>query len=142
MDKCKCWEETKKRIVGWYRGEPIHKTVQICNGTKEREECSCDGNKSKCNFYPENRKESKSMNTAEMWIKAQEDEMCYETVDQGPDTVILYYQKDKGLFDENNIRCGPEMWNYFDDLMNEQWRLRTMTKSEAEARFNIKIVGD
>ena len=40
------------------------------------------------------------------------------------------------------MRCGPDMWNYFDDLMNEQWQLRTMTKSEAEAKFNIKIVGD
>lgn len=82
------------------------------------------------------------MNTAEMWLKAQEDGMCYETVDRGPDTVILYYQKDKGLFDEDDIRCELEVWNYFDSLMNEQWKLRTMTKAEAEAKFNIKIVGD
>ena len=82
------------------------------------------------------------MNTAEMWTKAQEDGMCYETTEQGPDNIILYYQRDRGLFDEDNVRCGPEMWNYFNDLMNEQWRLRTMTKSEAEAKFNIKIVDD
>ena len=100
MDKCKCWEEETKRIVGWYRGEPIHKTVQICNGTKEREECSCNGDESKCNFYPEKRKENKNMNTAEMWLKSQEDGMCYETIEQGPDAVSLYYQKDKGLFDD------------------------------------------
>lgn len=142
MEKCKCWEEETKRIVGWYRNEPMHKTVQICNGTKEREECSCNGDKLKCNFYPENRKESKSMNSAEMWVKAQEDGMCYETVEQGPDAVTLYYQKDKGLFDGYSMRCDPNIWDYFDDLMNEQWRLRTMTKSEAEAKFNIKIIGD
>lgn len=66
--------------------------------------------------------------------------MCYETVEQGPDAVILYYQKDKGLFYDDNMRCDPNMWNYFDDLMNEQWRLRTMTKSEAEEMFHIKII--
>lgn len=137
MEKCSCWEE-----VSAMRRYPNLETIQICNGTKEREECSCNGDKSKCNFYPENRKESKTMNTAEMWIKAQEDSMCYETVEQGHDGTILYYQKDKGLFDENNMQCTPYIWNYFNDLMNEQWRIRTITKSEAEKRFNIKIIGD
>lgn len=141
MENCKCWEK-EEVIMGYYHDYPMKKVKQICNGTREREECSCDGNKSKCNFYPEKRKENKSMNSAEMWIKAQENGMCYETVEQGPDNVTLYYQKDKGLFDDDSMRCGPDMWNYFDDLMNEQWRLRTMTKSEAEAKFNIKIVED
>lgn len=143
MDKCECWE-LRKTIVGWHDKSPLYGqyTKQICNGTKEREECTCGGNVAECNFYPEKRKEGKTLNTAEMWLKAQKDGMCYEAVEQGPDTVILYYQKDKGLFDEDGMRCGPEIWNYFDDLMNEQWRLRTMTKAEAEAKFNIKIVGD
>lgn len=26
---------------------------QVCYGTKEREECSCEGNTNQCNFYPE-----------------------------------------------------------------------------------------
>lgn len=137
MEKCNCWEE-----VSAMRRYPNLETIQICNGTKEREECTCDGDESECNFYPQKRKESKSMNTAEMWIKAQEDSMCYETVEQGPDGTILYYQKDKGLFDENNMHCTPYIWNYFNDLMNEQWRIRTITKSEAEKRLNIKIIGD
>lgn len=142
MEKCSCWN-TKSVVTKWRNGTPIDvETVQYCNGTKEQEACSCGGDVNKCDFYPEKRKEGKHMKTAEMWVKAQEDGMCYETVEQGPDTVTLYYQKDKGLFDDDSMRCGPDMWNYFDDLMNEQWRLRTMTKSEAEAKFNIKIVGD
>lgn len=141
MERCNCWEE-KEVIIGYYHDYPMKKVKQICNGTREREECSCDGDESKCNFYPEKRKENRGMNTVEMWTKAQEDKMCYETISQESDTDVLYYQKDKGLFDEDGMSCGPEMWDYFDDLMNEQWRLRTMTKSEAEARFNIKIVGD
>lgn len=138
MIKCKCWELTDKRMYG--DGYNYTVPIQICNGTKEREGCSCNGDESKCNFYPEKRKENRGMNTTEMWTKAQEDKMCYETISQEPN--LLYYQKDKGLFDEEGMRCGPELWNYFDDLMNEQWRLRTMTKSEAEAKFNIKIVGE
>ena len=93
MKKCKCWE-IKYQIVGWYDAEtPIfsNNPIQRCNGTKEREECSCDGDESKCNFYPEKRKKSKTMSTTEM---------------------------------------------------SKQRQLRTMAKSEAEKRFNIKIVGD
>ena len=57
--------------------------------------------------------------------------------------LLLYIiKKNKGLFDEDNMRCAPDVWNYFDDLMNEQWQLRAMTKSEAEAKFNIKIIDD
>lgn len=141
MEKCKCWEETK-RIVGWYGDKPMYKNIQICNGTKEREECDCNGDKSKCNFYPEKRKESKIMNTTEMWLKAQKNGCCYETTYKGKDYITLYYQKDKGLFDDDQYPCKPDMWESFDELMNEQWQLRTMTKSEAEAKFNIKIVGD
>lgn len=141
MIKCKCWEELVT-IKGWNGNKNLYNYKQICNGTKEREECTCDGDITKCNFYPEKRKEKKVMNAAEMWLKAQKDKMCYETIEQGPDAVTLYYQKDKGLFDNDGVRCGPDMWNYFDDLMNEQWRLRAMTKSEAESKFNIKIVGD
>lgn len=136
MEKCKCWEETK-RIVGWYRDEPIHKTVQICNGTKEREECSCNGDKSKCNFYPKNRKESKTMNTAEMWIKAQEDGKTYYRGD-------VEYQKDTGLVEIGTQEVWPlDAWSSLNNLMEEEWeQYQTMTKSEAEAKFNIKIVGD
>lgn len=113
-----------------------------CWGTKERELCSCNGDVNKCNFYPEKRKENKIMNTTEMWLKAQEDGCCYETTYKGEDYITLYYQKDKGLFDDDQYPCKPDMWENFDELMNEQWQLRTMTKSEAEAKFNIKIVGD
>lgn len=144
IKKCEHWEE-KYQFISWYDTYAPNlsdKPIQICKGTKECKNCSCNGDVTKCDFYPEKRKENNIMNTAEMWIKAQEDGMCYETIEQGPDAFTLYYQKDKGLFDNDGVRCGPETWNYLDDLMNEQWKLRTMTKSEAEARFNIKIVGE
>lgn len=42
MAKCDCYYQ--------------HGTKFLCYGTKEMEECSCGGNESKCNFYPEKRK--------------------------------------------------------------------------------------
>ena len=35
----------------------IEHGMSVCWGTKERETCTCDGDKSRCNFYPEKRKE-------------------------------------------------------------------------------------
>ena len=144
MNKCSCWEE-KYQIIGWHNAQtPMFskKPIQRCNGTKEREECTCDGDITKCTFYPEKRKEKKTMNTAEMWIKAQEDRMCYEMILPQSLNDEVFYQKDRGLFDGSGFQATLDNFEKFDDFMKKQWRLRTMTKSEAEAKFNIKIVGD
>ena len=62
---CDCYEVTKERHYlteydkGYYygkRGEKldyIMKEIPRCNGTRERETCSCGGYKSQCNFYRE-----------------------------------------------------------------------------------------
>ncbi len=41
--KCNCYHAEKNWIGG----------IGVCWGTKEMEPCSCGGNKSKCDFYPE-----------------------------------------------------------------------------------------
>ena len=43
MAKCDCYYQ--------------HGSKFLCYGTKEMEECSCGGDESKCNFYPEKRKQ-------------------------------------------------------------------------------------
>ena len=43
-----------------------------CLGTKEVETCGCGSDTNKCTFYPEKRN-PETLNTAEMWLKAQED---------------------------------------------------------------------
>ena len=141
MEKCSCWEE-RHILVKDCGAYCIHRDVQICNGTKEREECSCNGDESKCNFYPEKRKGNKNMNTAEMWLKAQEDGMCYEAIMSQSTNEELFYQKNRGLFDGDGYEFVLDNTGSFNELMDIEWKLRTMTKSEAEARFNIKIVGD
>ena len=136
MEKCNCWEE-KEIIMGYYLDQPVKKVKQICNGTKEREACNCNGDVKKCNFYPDKRKESESMNTAEMWLKAQQDGKTYYC---GP----LEYQKDFGLrYRETKGTPYQGAWVSLNHFMKERWcSYPVMTKSEAEAKFNIKIVGD
>ena len=56
MKKCECYCEEKK-IVGWCNcQQPIYASVRRCNGTRERDVCSCGGDHTKCDFYPEVRK--------------------------------------------------------------------------------------
>ena len=133
MNICPCWKEYVKYVIK--EDESYSKPIQICNGTKEREECSCNSDPTKCNFYPEKRKENKYMNTAEMWLKAQEDGKSYYCGD-------VEYQKDIGLVEiGTQERWHLNAWASLDRLMEEEWeQYQTMTKSEAEAKFNIKIV--
>lgn len=128
MERCKCWV-----VIS-------NSDKAVCYGTRECEECTCDGDITKCNFYPEKRKEKKVMNTAEMWLKAQGDGMCYEAIMSQNTNEELFYQKNRGLFDGDGYEFVLDNTGSFDELMDIEWKLRTMTKSEAEAKFNIKIV--
>lgn len=57
MNTCKCYEK-------------IDSINGICNGTREREYCTCKGNESDCDFYEEKRgKKSKEMTNRE-WLNS------------------------------------------------------------------------
>lgn len=68
MVKCKCYRITKeaKYLTEFEQGVLFAKTgqrttkemvkVSRCTGTKECDICSCEGDRRKCDFYPENRK--------------------------------------------------------------------------------------
>ena len=86
------------------------------------------------------------MNTAEMWLKAQEDGKTYRI--SGDD---VCYQKDKGLFDKDNgCVWSLESWDgydsgkgSFDTLMHEVWEEfegHFLTRAEVEAKYGIKII--
>ena len=51
MAKCDCYYQ--------------HGMKFLCYGTKEMEECSCNGDTSKCNFYPEKRNQKTRMMASE-----------------------------------------------------------------------------
>ena len=85
------------------------------------------------------------MNTAEMWIKAQNDGKIYECIDG-----YIAYSKDKGLIDKYDFtpwKLGAWDWeeqNGLDSLMNCKWEEmnNVMTIEEAEERFGIVIIRD
>ena len=115
-----------------------------CLGTKEVEPCSCGGDESKCDFYPEKRKAAQKMlNTAEMWLKAQEDGKTYIVKQK-----TLAYSKERGLFyvtDLTSYNYLKDFKNWkFDQLLSLEWTEMSetiMTKAEAEKKYGIRIVG-
>ena len=125
-----------------YYGEPH------CLGTEEVEICNCGGDADKCTFYPEKRNPN-TLNTAEMWLKAQNDGKTYRSGD-------VLYSKKTGLIDMAipDSAWGIAAWaadkddiegqKYeLDNLMNEKWveyDMPTMTRKEAEALLGVKIV--
>lgn len=120
MERCKYWH---------------HGT---CWGTRECEECTCDDDTTKCNFYPEKRKEKKTMNTAEMVIQANKDGKTYKSYN-------MLYNTQLGFHDVKGKKWNADAFEYVNDIFNLEWRLKPdneITKSEAEVKFNIKIVGD
>lgn len=58
MKKCDCYH-IEEEIIGWHTPvDPKIKMISKCWGTKEREKCSCGGDRTKCDFYPEVRKKA------------------------------------------------------------------------------------
>ena len=53
MNKCKCYRTIERVRHIDFLGQSVYETVGVCRGTKEMEECSCDGNELNCTFYPE-----------------------------------------------------------------------------------------
>ena len=114
-----------------------------CLGTKEIDRCDCGGDESKCDFYPEKRKAAeKTLNTAEMWLKAQEDGKTYIVKQK-----TLAYSKERGLFyvtDLTSYNYLKDFKNWkFDQLLSLEWTEMSetiMTKAEAEKKFGIKIM--
>lgn len=130
MDKCKEFYGYDKNMN---EGE--------CWRTERKLICNCGGDINKCTFYPEKRKENKTMNTAEMWTQAQENGKTYQLMNE---KVKIYYRKDKGIFDSDGHHVAIDRLGEIDTFMSRHWQETTpiLTKSEAEAKFGIKIVGD
>ena len=113
-----------------------------CLGTKEIDRCGCGGDESKCDFYLAKRKAAqKTLNTAEMWLKAQEDGKTYIANQRS-----LCYSKKRGLFYFTNLTTCNCLSNFndlvFDKLLSLEWTEMSetiMTKAEAEKKFGIRI---
>ena len=109
MEKCKCYHED---LYGW-----LEKGKGHCYGTKECEQCSCGGDKSKCDFYPEYRNENK--NTMKYDIKIGD---YVETADGIMGYVSRVSESDFHwiVTNRNNIsdaaEINSESWGYFNEI--------------------------
>ena len=140
IGQCNCYET---RLEPMETNPKLRRIYGVCLGTKEIDRCNCDGDKSKCDFYPTKRKAAEKMlNTAEMWLKAQEDGKTYIVKQK-----TLAYSKERGLFyvtdlTSYNYRKDFKNWK-FDQLLSREWTEMSetiMTKAEAEKKFGIGIV--
>ena len=144
---CDCYHVIEEK-PGKFSGE--------CWRTKERERCYCNGDTCHCTYYPEKRnatidvenkdgnmsKEKTILNTAEMWLKAQEDGKTYIVKQQ-----TLCYSKQRGLFYSTDLTPYNSLSNFanftVDRFLSLEWQemqTEIMTKAEAETKFGIKIV--
>ena len=133
MERCDCYNTRVKEYGSFID------ICGVCLSTKENKRCNCFGIKSNCDFYPEKRKAAeKKMNTAEMWLKAQEDGRTYIC------NSVLYNKK-TGFISATSLDPWPiSAFDSIDTLMEAQWSLHQeeiMTKAEAEKKFGIRIVG-
>ena len=112
MNKCDCYhiETIRHYTYNPVTGNPIGHDIDVgvCWGTKECEECSCGGDKIKCDFYPEIRQKARKERKPKFgkWISVEDrlperDQGCllcikneftdYRWIELG------YYQKDKNI---------------------------------------------
>lgn len=112
-------------------------TLGYCMGTKGREACSCQGDESKCDFYPKER--IKKMTTLDMMIEAKANGKTYHASD-------MLYNTELGFHNKFGKLCYVDNFCYINDLFDiDYWQLVDaicMTKSEAEEKYGIMIVGD
>ena len=125
MERCECYDSRN--------------VYSVCLGAKELERCYCGGDKSKCDFYPEKRKAAeKPMNTAEMYIKANENGKTYYS-----ESVDAFYSKEFGLVEAEDTTQKVQIGDFptFEYLMQREWEeVKAMTKAEAEKKYKIRIV--
>jgi hypothetical protein len=65
MNKCKCYETVQRLRYVTFDGEHHYETDGVCNGTKERDVCGCNGDRINCSFYPYIREEARREITIE-----------------------------------------------------------------------------
>lgn len=53
MDKCKCYHTQFITTKNYSLDCISTESYSVCFGTKECEKCSCGGDRTKCDFYPE-----------------------------------------------------------------------------------------
>ncbi len=120
MIKCDCYC-TEEQIIGWHTPvDPIIRVVSKCNGTRERDACSCGGDRAKCDFYPEVREKALKEQEPKFgeWISVKDrlpekfkDVLCFfPKKDYGNMMAVDYMETEDGWF-ARQLKWGvPTHW--------------------------------
>ena len=88
-NKGHCYHTQKKTRYTYNQctGSPIPHDIEvgICWGTKECDECNCNGDEAKCDFYPKVREKAKSISHADYIRSADDKKLAEILVDIGWD---------------------------------------------------------
>lgn len=107
-----------------------------CKSTNCTSWCSCGGDTSHCDFYPEERRSK--MNTVDMIQQARVDGKMYQYDEN------TFYTSVTGFIDAAGEprKCSDVTNVAINDFLGLQWSIvETMTRQEAEERLGVKIVG-
>ena len=115
MKKCDCYCEGERFEYNSIIMKGVMNPYNYCNGTKERDECSCGGDRTKCDFYPEVREKAKkepkgnSIKAYELLNKFKENLFATEFVSDEEanmlyHTILFWREHSEAYFDllENN----------------------------------------
>ena len=58
INKCDCYCTGERTLYDYMGFKTYTEPYGYCNGTRERDLCSCGGDRTKCNFYPEVREKA------------------------------------------------------------------------------------
>lgn len=83
MEKCNCYHTEYNK--------------EVCYGTKEREECSCGGDETKCNFYTEKREVAKKRMEEKYYWKQEDGTLIpvHELTDLHICNITMKFGKDR-----------------------------------------------
>lgn len=103
------------------------------------EYCKCNGDVSKCDFYTEKRKKSKTMKTLDMMNMSKENGKAYWNK-----AIEILYCFGIGFVESHDVKpvTMSEFSCSFNDFMEFTWQeVDVMTRIEAEEKYGIKIIG-
>ena len=119
-NKCDCYRtETKIRYTYHpVSGRPIGHdiSVGVCNGTRERDECSCDGDRTKCDFYPKVREKAMKPISVEDAINYFKYGISHDIFEE---PVITYAKMAIEALEKHTIDNTEYYWYLLDDCSNE-----------------------
>lgn len=122
MKKCDCYRESKRFEYNPIIMKGVMNPYSYCNGTRERDECSCGGDRTKCDFYPEVREEAKKN------LMFYGTFVDFDGVEDGLILGINISKKDRSTIVVARNVCGSY------EIINHLW------DDEAEAIYN-KLIG-